>query len=138
MTITALDWHAAPAGLPVFKRVAEALARSIRQGELKADEALPSSRDLARLLKLHRNTILAAYDELLAQGYIRTERGRGTFVSAELALHSPEGKTTAVAPLLPLKLSQPPRPYHPIHLGFKGIPLLGGLADIRLVPTQLL
>ncbi len=138
MELAQLDWHASPAGLPVFKRVAEALAKCIRQGELNRDDALPSSRDLARLLKLHRNTILAAYDELLAQGYIRTEPGRGTFVSAQLTLQLEKQSVGEAVPLMPLKLSRPPRPYRPIHLGFKGIPLLGGLADIRLVPAQLL
>lgn len=138
MQLTELDWQASPPGLPVFKRVAEALAKCIRQGELNADDALPSSRDLARLLKLHRNTILAAYDELLAQGYIRTEPGRGTFVSADVTPHIHKRSTTESLPLLPLKLAPPPRLYRPVHLGFKGIPLLGGLADIRLVPAQLL
>ena len=33
---------------------------------------------------MHRNTVLAAYDELMAQGWVRSEEARGTFVSESI------------------------------------------------------
>lgn len=134
-----LNWQATPAGLPVFKRVAEAIGLLIRQGRLAPGDTLPSSRSLASHLELHRNTILAAYDELIAQGYLEARAGRGTFVSSELKIDGscPDGPS-APRTRVRLELGPAPTSYHPVHLGFDGIALLGGLADLRLVPATLL
>jgi GntR family transcriptional regulator/MocR family aminotransferase len=42
---------------------------------------LPSSRDLARELKMSRNTVTYAYEQLVAEGYLETRQGAGTFVA---------------------------------------------------------
>ncbi|WP_252346111.1 PLP-dependent aminotransferase family protein [Paludibacterium sp. B53371] len=66
--------------------LARQLARWLRQwiseGKLTADSRLPASRDLARSLQLGRNTVLDAYEQLLAEGYLETRHGAGTFVSS--------------------------------------------------------
>jgi GntR family transcriptional regulator/MocR family aminotransferase len=67
---------------PLFLQVADAIANDIRRGRLRPDDALPGSRELAALLGLNRNTIVAAYEELAAQGSVRTRVGGGTFVAA--------------------------------------------------------
>ena len=58
------------------------LSRLILSGKLKAGTRLPSSRSLADDMGISRNTIIAAYDALLAEGYIESRSGSGTTVSS--------------------------------------------------------
>ena len=69
---------------PMFLRIARAISHDIRRGRLASGTRLPGSRALSRSLGVHRNTVLAAFRELLAEGWIAPQHGRGTFVSADL------------------------------------------------------
>lgn len=69
---------------PYYLRIAEALRRAIINGLLKPDEALPSSRELARTLKVHRHTVMAALEELAAEGWVTAKQRRLYQVSREL------------------------------------------------------
>ncbi|WP_136068408.1 MocR-like pyridoxine biosynthesis transcription factor PdxR [Modicisalibacter radicis] len=53
----------------------------IQRGELTAGEALPSSRRLARALGIGRNTVLAAMDRLVAEGFVEARQGSGLRVA---------------------------------------------------------
>lgn len=64
----------------LHQQVRVQIARAIRAG-LPAGSCLPSTRLLARLLGVSRNTVLAAYDELAADGLIRGRRGAGMVVA---------------------------------------------------------
>src|SRR5215470_1854872 len=66
---------------PMFVQLSEALAMDIRTGRLKPGDALPGTRALATRLRVHRNTIIAGYKELMAQGLVQARRGGGTFVA---------------------------------------------------------
>src|SRR5512140_739605 len=57
---------------------------AILSGELKGGLKLPSTRALAEELKLSRNTVLNAYRQLLAEGYLESLEGSGTFVAHAL------------------------------------------------------
>ncbi|MDE2167055.1 MAG: PLP-dependent aminotransferase family protein [Alphaproteobacteria bacterium] len=70
--------------LPVYLQIAYALIEEIRRGRLAPGSALPGTRELAEDLGLNRKTVIDAYDELRAQGWVKSDRTRGTFVSAEL------------------------------------------------------
>ena len=83
-----LDWEGSPAKLPLFKRIAESIARDVRRGRLAPGMQLPSSRRLAEQAGVHRNTILAAFRELESQGYLETVEARGTFISTKLGCTS--------------------------------------------------
>ncbi|HEY8500239.1 MAG TPA: PLP-dependent aminotransferase family protein [Clostridia bacterium] len=52
----------------------------ILNGKLKGGEKLPSSRHLSNELNISRNTVLNTYDQLLAEGYLESRQGSGTFV----------------------------------------------------------
>lgn len=65
---------------PVYLQVAHQLINAIQRGYLLNGHKLPGSRQLARILGLHRNTIVASYAELEAQGWIAIHPSRGTFV----------------------------------------------------------
>ncbi|HCU96409.1 MAG TPA: GntR family transcriptional regulator, partial [Actinobacteria bacterium] len=59
----------------------EALRDAIRVGRLAPRTALPSTRSLAQYLGFARGTVSAAYDQLVAEGYLITRRGSGTRVA---------------------------------------------------------
>ena len=70
--------------LPIYRQIMRQLTDAIAGGRLAAGERLPSHRELSEQLVIAPLTVKKAYDELEAQGYIDTQRGRGTFVSARL------------------------------------------------------
>ncbi|HLW98289.1 MAG TPA: winged helix-turn-helix domain-containing protein [Candidatus Acidoferrales bacterium] len=67
-------------GIPLHQQLCAALRKSIVEGILRKGARLPSSRALAILLEVSRNTVLAAYDELLAEGMLHSRPGSGTSV----------------------------------------------------------
>ncbi|MDF2681664.1 MAG: GntR family transcriptional regulator [Brevibacillus sp.] len=67
--------------LPKYKQIYEKFKSYIEQGDIKADEPLPSIRQLADSLHVSRNTTLMAYEQLVAEGYIRGEGRKGYFVN---------------------------------------------------------
>ncbi|CAN5525614.1 PLP-dependent aminotransferase family protein [soil metagenome] len=66
--------------LPRYRRLASSIRKSIESGQLQPGDSVPSTRDLAKELKLARVTVITAYDELISQGYLKTVSGSGTFV----------------------------------------------------------
>lgn len=74
------------------------LRDAVLDGRLRAGEALPSSRELARRLQTSRNTVVEAYDRLRAEGYLVTRIGAGTFVRDGV-----RNRTTATAGASPLR-----------------------------------
>jgi len=65
---------------PVYRQLYQQLQQAILQQKLPAGARLPSTRALARRLGVSRNTILNAYDALLADALIVARRGSGTRV----------------------------------------------------------
>ena len=63
------------------RRLHECLRSAIRHGSLPAGTRLQSSRALAQELKVARNTVVFAYEQLATEGYLRTDR-RGSFVTS--------------------------------------------------------
>jgi GntR family transcriptional regulator/MocR family aminotransferase len=69
---------------PLFLQLSRALQHDIRSGRLPPGSRLPGSRTLADELGIHRNTVLAGYSELIAQGWLHTHPAAGTFVARDL------------------------------------------------------
>lgn len=69
---------------PLHLRIARGVARAIRAGQLRANQALPSARALAEQVGTHRNTVTLAYQELEAEGWVNGRQGSGTFVAAAI------------------------------------------------------
>lgn len=65
---------------PIYEQVKDSLRRAIITGGLRADEKIPSVRDLAGQLAINPNTIQKAYRELETEGYIYSVPGKGSFV----------------------------------------------------------
>jgi GntR family transcriptional regulator/MocR family aminotransferase len=74
----------AGAGVPLYRQLYEGIRRAILAGQLKAGTRLPSTRELAFELKISRNTVMNAFEQLLAEGYVEGHTGSGTFVSRTL------------------------------------------------------
>jgi len=71
-------------GVPIYRQLYETLRRTILSGQLPAKSQLPSTRFLARQLAVSRMTVVNAYDQLLAEGYIEGISGSGTYVASVL------------------------------------------------------
>jgi GntR family transcriptional regulator/MocR family aminotransferase len=70
--------------LPLYRQLYDALRDAILDGRLHPGGRLPSSRTLATELGVGRNTVLAAYEQLAAEGYLEGQVGAGTQVAAVL------------------------------------------------------
>lgn len=70
--------------VPLSRQLYARLKGAILQGALAPGARLPPTRALCGLLGVSRQTVLAAYDQLTAEGYLRGGVGQGTFVDAAL------------------------------------------------------
>ncbi|HEV2859607.1 MAG TPA: PLP-dependent aminotransferase family protein [Pyrinomonadaceae bacterium] len=86
--ITALPLAAAAldprSGLPLYRQLYESLRAGILDGRLRPGARLPSTRELASTLNVSRNTVMNAFEQLLAEGYLEGHVGSGTFVTRSL------------------------------------------------------
>ncbi|WP_228407304.1 MocR-like pyridoxine biosynthesis transcription factor PdxR [Leucobacter muris] len=73
------------AGTPLPAQLAAALRDAIDRATLRPGEGVPATRRLASSLGVARGVVVAAYEQLIAEGYLRAEHGRGTVVNPELA-----------------------------------------------------
>jgi GntR family transcriptional regulator / MocR family aminotransferase len=79
-------------GVPLYQALYAHMRAAILSGELSGGMKLPSTRALADDLNVSRNTVLNAYRQLLAEGYLESQEGSGTFVAhvvPELLLTAP-------------------------------------------------
>ena len=124
---------------PLQLRIARAVAQAIRGGRLKPGEALPGSRDLDEQVGVHRNTVMLAFQELIAEGWVVGQRGSGTFVADRVPELTPLVWGALVAPVapdqagfdLPSRLS-PLTPLVPVHFNLD----LAARPEVRLAPVE--
>jgi len=79
--ILALDRHGAK---PLHRQIYDSFRTTIAGRNLRPGERVPSTRDLALQLGISRVPVLNAYAQLLAEGYLETRSGSGTFVSSSM------------------------------------------------------
>ena len=68
---------------PIYLQIKNSIIEQISNNELLLDEPLPSIRTLASEIKISVMTIMKAYEQLEAEGYIVTIQGKGSFVTAK-------------------------------------------------------
>ena len=127
---------------PLFLQIARGIAEAVRAGRLRPGEKLPGTRRLATTLAVHRNTVIAAYDELVAEGWLESRQTGGTYVSAAMPDVGPRPAPAPGAGALGFALHPLP-PDQPYPLRPKDLPPgtlnLGGTdAELRLVPVEAL
>jgi GntR family transcriptional regulator/MocR family aminotransferase len=83
---TTFEWMlpARESQMPAYRWLYSALRMQILEGRLHAGMRLPATRDLARQYGLSRGTIISAFEELKAEGYVESSTGSGTYVSRVL------------------------------------------------------
>jgi len=75
-------WHIDPESPePLRDQIAAAVRRGIGSGDLEVGDPLPPSAELGEALGVDRNTVLAAYRLLRAEGILEFRRGRGVRVA---------------------------------------------------------
>ncbi|MGB7817043.1 MAG: PLP-dependent aminotransferase family protein [Methylotenera sp.] len=79
--LTQLSQYRFPTRMPNHRRVYQAIRRAITEQVLPSGSRLPSTRSLATDLGMSRNTVLAAFDQLLDEGYVAAKTGSGTYVA---------------------------------------------------------
>ncbi len=78
----------------LYEQIYNYICEAIRDGSLRTQERLPSTRMLAGSLQVSRSTVELAYDQLLSEGYIESRAGSGYYVcdvEGLLSLHSEAG-----------------------------------------------
>jgi GntR family transcriptional regulator/MocR family aminotransferase len=126
---------------PLFLQIAHQVTDGIRQGRLKPGHRLPGSRSLAQQLGVHRNTVIGAYQELVAEGWLMTHPAGGTFVAADIPVVRPQrfvpsGKREADAVGFALPEARQTEQWPPF--APEALILKSGMPDLRLLPTDLL
>lgn len=81
MTIFKSNHFQPNTSVPLYQALYIHMRAAILSGELQGGMKLPSTRALAEELNISRNTVLNAYRQLLAEGYIEGRQGSGTFVA---------------------------------------------------------
>ena len=127
---------------PVYLQIVHGLIAEIRRGRLSSGEVLPGSREMAEELGVNRKTVIVAYDELIAQGWLTSRGTKGTFVSEKL----PESRNRPSRPAADSSKARAEGPQFsrlaapldvPVIFPQPGIVLIDdGTPDTRLFPVE--
>jgi GntR family transcriptional regulator len=66
--------------VPIYLQIADGIRAAVAAGVYRAHEVVPSLRAMALELHVNPNTVQKAYDELIREGLLYSQRGRGLFV----------------------------------------------------------
>lgn len=127
------------------RQLSTLLREAIQRGELKPGELLPSTRHLASSLGVSRGTVLEAFEQLIAEGYLEAQAGAGTRVAAALSVGPNDGphggsKTRAPArhvaePAAPTRLSTRAAAFAEISRQFAPLPPVPFAVSVPMGPT---
>ncbi|TDE15409.1 aminotransferase-like domain-containing protein [Dyadobacter psychrotolerans] len=126
----------------VYLQIANQLMEHIKNGKLKPGYKLLSSRDLSAVLGVHRRTVVQAYDELLAQGWLESVSGSGTFIASHLPqmllqrLTDPESVSEDPIKRAGFDFSPVPMLDRPALKVTSSLHLDDGFPDARLAPLE--
>jgi len=76
--------------LPIYVQLSNVIASRIEKGDISPGSILPGSRILASELQIHRQTVVSAYAELSAQGFVKSIPKRGTVVNENIPVLYPQ------------------------------------------------
>lgn len=110
-----------PDGVTLTRWLYDELRGAVLSGKLRRGWVLPATRDLARLADVSRHIVVNVYSQLVSEGYLKGETGRGTFVSDDVpddflvSAKEPKKSTRSMEvfpegyqpPSLPFRLTQP-------------------------------
>jgi GntR family phosphonate transport system transcriptional regulator len=111
-------------GISLWRQISETLITEIRDGRLKSGEQLPADVAIAERFGVNRHTVRQATAYLESEGLLRIERGRGTFVAADV-LEYRLGSTTRFTENLLRQRRAPARKV----LGVEDVPAIAAVAE---------
>ncbi len=98
--------------VPIYRQIIDQICQALARGELAAGEQMPSVRALAERLLVNPNTIARTYTDLVRDGVLETQRGRGVFVAQRRPVYTRTERLRRIEGALNTFVSQA------VHLGF--------------------
>ncbi|MEM6765986.1 MAG: PLP-dependent aminotransferase family protein [Bacteroidota bacterium] len=71
---------------PIYLQISNAIIKLVSNGHITSGQRLPGSRKMASLLSVNRGTIITAYEELQAQGWVFISPNQGCFISEHIPI----------------------------------------------------
>jgi GntR family transcriptional regulator/MocR family aminotransferase len=129
-------------GLSYVRQIAKALTEEVQRGRLRPGDRLPGTRTIARTLRVHRQTVVAAIEELVAEGWLVSRPASGTFVASGFP-DQPTRRSAAVPVNLSsrrfaLAVAAAPPAELPQVIPSGAILLSGTRPDLRLAPADII
>lgn len=133
---------ARPKGVTLHRWLCGELRAAILSGRIPAARRLPSTRDFARQLGVSRGTVLAVYDQLIAEGYLSGAKGSGTTVSSALPITTEPMLIAGRMPAMRTQLSRQGRllaesPFQAREGVAPGRPFAPNQPDLRAFPRTI-
>lgn len=97
---------------PLYLQIVHGLIHEIERGRLASGAYLPSSRVLATMLGVNRKTVVLAYEDLIAQGWLTSPGTRGTMVSEVLPKSAPARPAKPAIEAPPIDARTPAYAFH--------------------------
>lgn len=110
--------------LSLSRQIYHSIKESILSGKIAGGTKLPSSRELSGELHVARNVVIEAYEQLIAEGYVYSKNGSGTYISEGVVLSDFQGQVCI--PQKPAELSKPT-----VSVSFRT-----GVPDLALIPIK--
>ena len=80
---------------PLYEQIYQYIKDEIRKGNIRPEKQLPSSRDLAKSLKVSRSTTQLAYEQLVSEGYLEAVPRKGYFAASLDGIFPPVARSAA-------------------------------------------
>ena len=125
--------------IAIHVQIAKKIIEDIQSGRFTAGTALPGTRILASRINVNRKTVIQAYDELIAQGWLISESKRGTFISSRMLAINHSNLPASNSSQKPSYAA--PKDVTPIQNTWQAhhaINFTADLPDTRLIPFEIL
>lgn len=86
--------------VPIYHQLEEYIKQQIEIGILKEEAVIPSEREYAQKFQISRMTVRQAINNLVSEGYLKRQKGRGTFVSKKKVEQELQGMTSFTEDML--------------------------------------
>ena len=70
--------------VPIYMQIVYDIQNKINFGKLRSGDQLPSVRSISKECDINVNTVLKAYDQLIKEGYVTSQKGLGYYVSSNI------------------------------------------------------
>ena len=74
--------------VPIYRQILDQICRAVATGQLAPGEQMPSVRALAEQLVINPNTVARTYADLIREGVLEAQKGKGVFVARRRAVYT--------------------------------------------------